>query len=50
MSNMDFMKVRKGALIVMREMRNASNIYKVLGNTIVGYVVSSEFDNDAAKL
>lgn len=44
------MKVSKSALIMMRGNRVACNIYKLLGNTIVGGVALIEFDNDATKL
>lgn len=44
------MKDSKGVLIVMREKRTASNIYKILGSTVVGDVASVEFDNGATKL
>jgi transposase InsO family protein len=46
----DILKVSKGALTVMRAKRTAGNIYKLLGNTVVGDVASVESDNDATKL
>lgn len=39
------MKVRKGALNLMRANRTTCNIYKLLGNIVVGDVASVEFDN-----
>lgn len=44
------MMVNNGVLIVMRLKKTTSNIYKLLGNTVVGYVASVESDNDATKL
>jgi hypothetical protein len=41
------MKVVKGAMVVMKGEKNSKNIYKLLGNTVVGGAASveSEFDN-----
>lgn len=40
------MKVNKGVLTVMRAMKVVGNIYKFLGNIVVGDVASIESDND----
>lgn len=48
--DMEIMRVRKGALIVMRAWRTTINIYKLLENTVVNDVVSVEYDNDSTKL
>lgn len=40
--DMDIIKVRKGALIVMRAKSIVGNIYKLLRNFIVGDVASVE--------
>lgn len=45
----DIMKVKKGILYVMRANRITYNIYKLLGNNVIGDVASIEFDNDASK-
>ena len=46
--DMDIMKVNKGALTMTRARRTASNIYKLLGSTVAGDIVSTESNNDAA--
>lgn len=46
---MDITKVKTGVFIEMREIRIASNIYQLLGNTVVGDVTPDEFDNDATQ-
>lgn len=48
--DMHIMKVSKGVLFVTRERRTEGNIYKLLGNIVVGDVASVEFDKDATKL
>lgn len=46
----DFSKVNKGALTVMRPIRIAGNIYKVLANIVVGDVASVDSNNDTTTL
>jgi hypothetical protein len=43
----EIMKVVKGAMVVMKGEKNSKNIYKLLGNTVVGGATSmeSKFDN-----
>lgn len=43
-------KVNKGALALKREKRITCNIYKLVYNSVVGDIVSTEFDNYAIKL
>jgi hypothetical protein len=61
LSNLDFngfsykseggiMKVVKGAMVVMKGEKNSKNIYKLLGNTVVGGVASVEFEFDTIVL
>lgn len=44
------MKVSKGVLIGMRSRRNTGNVYKLLGNIVIGDVVSFESYNDVMKV
>jgi hypothetical protein len=45
-SESEVMKVTKGAMVVMKEQKSSKNIYKLLGNTIVGGIASVESDSD----
>lgn len=47
---MDIIKVSKGTLTMVIIKRIVDNIYILLGNNVVGDVVSVEFDNDVIKL
>ena len=45
------MKVSKGAMVVMKGQKGKGNIYKLLGNTIVGGAVAvTEFEQDDTLL
>jgi hypothetical protein len=44
------MKVTKGAMVVMKGQKSSKNIYKLLGNTVVGGIASVESDSDCTIL
>jgi hypothetical protein len=44
------MKLTKGAMIVMKELKSSNNIYTLLRSTIVGGIASMEFDLDCIVL
>jgi hypothetical protein len=44
------MKVTKGAMVMMKWQKSSKNIYKLLGNTVVGGIASVEFDSDCTVL
>lgn len=46
----DIMRVSKGSMRLMMEMRNVDNIYMLLKSTIMGDVASVETDHDATKM
>ena len=45
----EILRVTKGVLTVMKGKRTAENIYKLLGNIVIGGAATVEFDHDDCK-
>jgi hypothetical protein len=43
-------KVTKGAIVMMKGQKSSKNIYKLLGNIVVGGITSVEFEFDSTIL